>query len=77
MKPNPKINIDEKQIFLARKKFKIKPNEKNILLGIGGSGPTKRVPAKKFIEFIEDLVSKKYKSKFFLATGKNQKNKRY
>jgi len=61
VKPNPKINIGKKQIFLARKKFKIKPKEKNILLGIGGSGPTKRVPAKKFIEFIE-LVSKKYKS---------------
>ena len=75
VKPNPKINIKKKQIFLARKKFKIKPKEKNILLGIGGSGPTKRVPAKKFIEFIE-LVSKKYKSKFFLATGKNSEEQK-
>ena len=75
VKPNPKINIEKKQIFLARKKFKIKPKEKNILLGIGGSGPTKRVPAKKFIEFIE-LVSKKHKSKFFLATGKNSEEQR-
>tara|TARA_B100000700_G_scaffold257287_1_gene290956 strand:- start:970 stop:1929 length:960 start_codon:yes stop_codon:yes gene_type:complete len=70
VKPNPKINIKKKQINLIKKKYKIKSNEKNILLGIGGSGPTKRVPAKKFIEFIE-LVSKKFKSKFFLATGKN------
>ncbi|MDA9709480.1 hypothetical protein N9U19_00785 [Candidatus Pelagibacter sp.] len=66
VKPIPKINIKKKQIFFARKKFKIKTNEKNILLGIGGSGPTKRVQAKKFIEFIE-LVSKKYKSKFFFS----------
>ena len=73
--PIPKINIKKKQIFFARKKFKIKPKEKNILLGIGGSGPTKRVPAKKFIEFIE-LVSKKYKSKFFLATGKNSEEQK-
>jgi len=70
VKPNPKINIEKKQIKLAKKKFKIKSSEKKILLGIGGSGPTKRVPAKKFIEFI-GLTLKKYKSKFFLATGKN------
>ena len=70
VKPNPKINIQKKQILLIKKKFKIKSNVKNILLGIGGSGPTKRVPSKKFIEFM-GYVSKKYKSRFFLATGKN------
>ncbi len=70
VKPNPKINIEKKQIILAKKKLKIKSYEKNILLGIGGSGPTKRVPAKKFIEFM-GLSLKKYKSRFFLATGKN------
>ena len=42
----------------------------NILLGVGGSGPTKRVPAKIFIEFM-NLVTKKHKCKFFLATGKD------
>ena len=41
----------------------------NILLGIGGSGPTKRIPSKIFINFME-LISKKYSCKFFLATGK-------
>ena len=55
--------------------MKIKSYEKNILLGIGGSGPTKRVPAKKFIEFME-LVLKKYKSRFFLATGKNHEEQK-
>ena len=69
VKPNPKINIEKKQIAAAKRKFKIQSHEKNILLGIGGSGPTKRVPAKKFIEFI-GFVLKKYKSRFFLATGK-------
>ena len=42
----------------------------NILLGIGGSGPTKRIPAKTFIEFM-NMATKNYKCKFFLATGKN------
>ena len=75
VKPNPRINIEKKQIISTRKKLKIKSYEKNILLGIGGSGPTKRVPAKKFIKFIE-LVSKKYKSRFFLATGKNSEEQK-
>tara|TARA_B100000965_G_scaffold388457_1_gene393007 strand:- start:549 stop:1508 length:960 start_codon:yes stop_codon:yes gene_type:complete len=70
VKPNPKINIERKQIISTKKKFKIKSNEKNILLGIGGSGPTKRVAAKKYIKFME-LALKKYKCKFFLATGRN------
>ena len=70
VKPDPRIYIDKKEIKATRKKLKIKSYEKNILLGIGGSGPTKRVPAKKFIEFME-LALKKYKSRFFLATGKN------
>ena len=70
VKPNPRISIEKKQIISTRKKLKIKSYEKNILLGIGGSGPTKRVPAKKFIKFME-LVLNKYKARFFLATGKN------
>ena len=41
----------------------------NILLGIGGSGPTKRIPAKTFINVIK-MMSEKKKCKFFLATGK-------
>jgi len=56
--------------ILVKPKFRIQPKEKNILLGIGGSGPTKRVPAKKFIELMS-FILKKYKSRFFLATGKH------
>ena len=65
VKPNPKINIEKKNILIAKKKFKIKSIEKNILLGIGGSGTTKRVPASKYIEFIK-YVSIKHNSRFFL-----------
>ncbi|MDA7704177.1 hypothetical protein N8794_00955, partial [Candidatus Pelagibacter sp.] len=52
-------------------KFKINKEEKNILLGIGGSGPTKRIPSKTFLELIRQ-ISNIYPCKFFLATGKNQ-----
>ena len=41
----------------------------NILLGIGGSGDTKRVAAEKYIEFIK-LCTNNYECKFFLAAGK-------
>ena len=41
------------------------------MLGIGGSGPTKRIPAKLFIRFMK-LISQSYDCKFFLATGKNK-----
>ena len=42
----------------------------HILLGLGGSGPTKRVPVEKFIKFM-DLISANKKCKFYLAAGKN------
>ena len=45
-------------------------NDTNILLGIGGSGPTKRIPANTFLKVIEEML-KIRKCKFFLATGKN------
>ena len=46
-------------------------NDLNILLGIGGSGPTKRIPSKTFLNVMEKLESLK-KCRFFLATGKNE-----
>ena len=67
---NPQISLDEKSINDSKIKYKITNNQINILLGIGGSGPTKRIPAKIFINFIE-LVTKNNDCKFFLATGKN------
>ena len=52
-------------------KFKINKQETNIILGIGGSGPTKRIPAQTFINLIKNITSVK-KCRFFLATGKNE-----
>ena len=51
-------------------KYNIKSEEINITLGIGGSGPTKRIPSKIFINYMK-LISNKYNCKFFLATGKS------
>jgi len=42
----------------------------NILLGIGGSGPRKRIPSSTFLDVVEK-ISKVKKCKFFLATGKD------
>jgi len=54
----------------TKSKYKIDSKEINVLLGIGGSGPTKRIPAKIFIDFMK-LATQKYKCRFFLATGKD------
>ena len=67
---NPEIQINEDLVKENSKKFNINKNEINILLGIGGSGPTKRIPSRTFLFFM-DKVSKIKKCKFFLATGKN------
>ena len=68
---NPQINIDPKLVEMCRKKFEMNEKKIYILLGVGGSGPTKRIPAKTFIKFMK-IVSKKYDCKFFLATGKSE-----
>ena len=67
---DPEIQINQELISQSSKKFQINKDELSILLGIGGSGPTKRIPAKTFISVIK-MISEKRKSKFFLATGKN------
>jgi len=67
----PKIKVDDKKIIISKNKFNIRKEQINILLGIGGSGPTKRIPSRTFIEFMR-LVSNKFNNfRFFLATGKN------
>jgi len=71
----PEIHIDNSRLIEVKKKFNINSNQINILLGIGGSGPTKRTPARKFIEFIE-LCLKDYDCKFFLATGQNEEEQK-
>ncbi len=67
---NPEIQIDNDLVQKSAVKFNI--NDKlNILLGIGGSGPTKRIPSKTFLSVMEKLENLK-KCRFFLATGKNE-----
>tara|TARA_B100000459_G_scaffold29339_1_gene14172 strand:+ start:1028 stop:1981 length:954 start_codon:yes stop_codon:yes gene_type:complete len=68
---NPQIEISESSIKLAAQRLSISKNKVNILLGIGGSGPTKRIPADKFKKFI-DFAIKDYDCVFYLATGKNE-----
>tara|TARA_Y100000591_G_scaffold293144_1_gene280861 strand:- start:2289 stop:3251 length:963 start_codon:yes stop_codon:yes gene_type:complete len=68
---DPEIQLDKDLILNSSKKFKIDKEETNILLGIGGSGPSKRIPAKTFLKFMDKISSEK-KCKFFLATGKSE-----
>ena len=67
---NPDIQIDNTLVLNSIEKFNINKKEINVLLGIGGSGPTKRIPANTFLSLIEKISEIK-KCKFFLATGKN------
>ena len=68
---DPKILINDKSVQDIKLKFKINNDQKNIILGIGGSGPTKRVPAATFIKLMH-LISNTYRCRFFLATGKDK-----
>ena len=68
---SPEIFINDKSVQDTKSKFKINNDQKNIILGIGGSGPTKRVPAITFIKLMY-LISNIYKCRFFLATGKDK-----
>jgi len=67
---DPKIIINDQILKNSQLIYRINKEEINILLGVGGSGPTKRIPAKIFISFM-NLVTQKHKCKFFLATGKD------
>ena len=75
VKNNPKIHVDESSVLEAAKTYNISRNDLNILLGIGGSGPTKRIPAKTYLKVMKK-ISKQKKCKFFLATGKNDEEQK-
>ena len=72
---DPEVQIDNDSISKAAQKFQIDKNTTNILLGIGGSGPTKRIPAKTFLNVIEKISNIK-KCKFFLATGEENEEQK-
>ncbi len=67
---NPKIFVEEAESIKFKKQFNIDNNVLNILLGTGGSGPNKRIPAKIYLDFI-NMCKDKYNCRFFIATGKN------
>ena len=67
---NPIIELENSLIENAKNKHDISSDHINILLGIGGSGPTKRIPAYKFLNFMK-MATKEHDCKFFLATGTN------
>ncbi len=68
VKENPAINPKPDTVVQAKKNYSINYDEINIVLGTGGSGETKRIPSKIFIEVMKNTV-KKRKCKFFIATG--------
>jgi len=72
---SPQIQVDNDLIKKAIFKFHINNNELNILFGIGGSGPTKRIPSKTFLSVIKK-IDKIKKCKFFLATGKKDEEQK-
>ena len=68
---NPIIELENSLIENAKNKYNINSDQINILLGIGGSGPTKRIPAYKFLNFMK-MSTEEHNCKFFLATGTNK-----
>ena len=72
---DPSIHVNKIDVKEAARKYNILNDDLNILLGIGGSGPSKRIPAKTFLEVMRK-ISRKRKCKFFLATGKQKEEQK-
>ena len=72
---DPKIHVDEQKVNNVISKFDINKKEINVILGIGGSGSTKRIPAKTFLKFMYNITQVK-RCRFFLATGKNEEEQK-
>ena len=66
----PKLFLNNQDILKAKKDHSIDQNITNVILGIGGSGKTKRVPASIFKSFMSKAL-KKTNCRFFLMTGNN------
>ena len=72
---DPDIQINKESLAKDNFKFQFNTDEFNILLGIGGSGPTKRIPSRTFLDVMEKILEIK-RCKFFLATGKNKEEQK-
>ena len=64
VKTDARIFINPKKLLPVEKKYKINKNKVYILLGIGGSGPSKRISPEIFISVIEKILKKKRLSFF-------------
>jgi len=69
--PTAILNPNKLSVEIAKKKYLFNDGAFHILLGIGGSGPTKRIPIETYLSFIE-LISKKNNCKFYLGAGQNE-----
>jgi len=69
--PTSFIDLSKSLIVSAKKQYLFNDRSIHILLGIGGSGPTKRIPIETFLNFME-LISQKRKCKFYLGAGNNE-----
>ena len=69
--PTSFINLSKSLVDYAKKQYLFDDHSTHILLGIGGSGPTKRIPIETFLNFME-LISQKRKCKFYLGAGNNE-----
>ena len=75
VKTDARIFLNSKKLLPVEKKYKINKNKVYILLGIGGSGPSKRISPEIFISVIEKILKKK-DCHFFLATGNHEEEKK-
>ena len=69
-KKNAEIIITNKEKDDFNNKYKFLKN-KNIIIGIGGSGPTVKWPIENWITLI-DYLNKKFTANFIIAGGKNE-----
>ena len=67
---NAEIIIANKEREDLNLKYKF-DNEKNIIIGIGGSGPTVKWPVKNWMVLI-DYLNKNFNTNFLIAGGKNE-----
>ena len=68
---NPNILVETQKVQIAKSRYQILDSQINILLGVGGSGNTKRIPAEIFLKFMK-LSSAEHNCKYFLAAGKDE-----
>ena len=68
-----KIYVNKNGMEVAKNKYNITDETKNIVCGISASGPTKRWNINNYIKLFENL-NLKFKCKFFLAGGLDDKN---